>query len=410
MQNIDPEKLEYINSVINEKKKYDSLQAKRNKLQNYKNFLEKATTQMKSEYGKLNKSKILMKDEENGIIVEKRVKQDRFSDNLDFSTFITIDLTKHSDPDEYAEKIEEICEFINENKNDYIQPIRRHKRNEDKYEIQCTIAYSYSFFSYHNQHDCLWYELKSFLYDLIEIKHLLENEYQQYPAYIIFESYSLVTKKNYSLPCPQSVLLPIPFILAYLKGITETNIDETLISACNFFIEKRKGILSEDVEEEMEDEKIGVQFLMEFKEFLEKEKPTYEEIIKDSVGEDIMFCRFIEPLDLEDQTELQVTKFLNCGAHGVVFSCKYQGKEYAIKQCIQSEIPTMKREAFVLHNCNNPFIISFIKFGENTFNLCAQAKTTVYRELEEKYSGKEREEKLEVVNNIIDAKCTFGKC
>ena len=325
---------EYIAAITNFRYQEREYNAEKEKKKKKIEFYNKAIAKMLKEKEEMTVSKTYEDDQENGIYIEKRVvKSGAQGEIIIESIYIKIDLTKHSNPDVYAQRIAEICDFMGKNRTDYILRIKDHKRTDNDYEINCVMCYSYSFSRYHNEHECRWFELKSFFYDLIEMKNMLETTYKEYPAYIEFEKYSMVTKKNDSLPCPQTVLLPVPFIVAYLKN-EKTNIDDIIIKATETFIEN-------------------------------------------DIGEEIMQCREIEPIDLEDPTKFQLGSLLNCGKHGAVFQCTYDGEEYAIKQCVESDIPTLRKEAFILTNCDIPFIIKVQGFCETSTNLCASSAVEI---------------------------------
>ena len=267
---------------------------------------------------------------------------------------------------------------MKEHKNQYILRIKEHSRCDNFYNISCVICYSYSVYRYNDEHECRWYELKSLLFDIIEIKNLLETEYKQFPAFIEFKKHSLMTKKNEALPCPQAVLFPVPFIVAILKG-EQTNIDDVLCEVVDTFIEKRKNIDFTDLPEE----KDGSEKLEIFKTFIDT-KPSYNDIFKNEIGKEFEESREVIEIDLDDTSKFQLGKLLNCGAHGAVFTCMYEGREYAIKQCLEADIPSLRKEAFILANCDNPFIIKVKGFCETSLNLCKQEEDEVRKKMVEK--------------------------
>ena len=48
-------------------------------------------------------------------------------------------------------------------------------------------------------------------------------------VHIDLNAFSLIIKRHFSLPMSQVALLPVAFIVGYLKGIKESNIDEIIV-------------------------------------------------------------------------------------------------------------------------------------------------------------------------------------
>ena len=161
-----------IQTTIRAETKMQDLKQFTQKLKASNEFLRKSNDLMKKEIDDLNENKLFQNDVENGIMIGRNVERVGTNNN-DFSRRIriSIDLTKHSNPSEYKEKIDEICKFINKIKKQKenersnegymvckVIKTHYHDKDENIYLVDCEICYSYSFNLYHQK-----YKLKSLI-------------------------------------------------------------------------------------------------------------------------------------------------------------------------------------------------------------------------------------------------------
>ena len=57
--------------------------------------------------------------------------------------------------------------------------LAKYKKEKHSYYINCEILYKYSLDDYHLQHTCRWFEMKSFINDLIELKEQLYDKIKE---------------------------------------------------------------------------------------------------------------------------------------------------------------------------------------------------------------------------------------
>ena len=140
-------------------------------------YYEKRIQKMINETEEILKDKNLEIEPKYGISFSQRIRLPISKENY-IHLLITIDLTCHSNKDEYANKISEICEFIESHKVTTIQPIINHNRDGDKYLIRCPFPYQDTFQNYQQKYLCRWFELKSMIYDLFELRKSLLDTYK----------------------------------------------------------------------------------------------------------------------------------------------------------------------------------------------------------------------------------------
>lgn len=362
--------------------------------------LKEKNSEMQEEIKKQDISQIFSRDERNGIMIEKIVERNAQND-VSRRTRISIDLKKHPNPNEYKKKIDEICKFIMKNQKDEqkysptICEIIGTNFDEEKsiYHIDCYICYSFSFQSYHQQHDCKWFELKSFVYDILMIKRELETTYSKYPAVLDINDYSIMIRKNYSIPFPQTVLLPVVFIKGYLQGLEKSDTNKFMIDSLNWLIDRRQEQQEsidkqcDEIEneygklnEENLEEKKALEYLYDLKKIVET-NPSFEQLKENYCIKECIETRTIKPFEF-DPEKFKLIEMISAGAHGCVFRCSINDKNYVMKQSIRKiKIDELKREYIVMNNCKHNHIVNVLGFYESSRNLSYPERENVQNTL-----------------------------